>query len=107
MKYLQSDNSKNTYGLYRDEIGPGHLVAIIEFETVADGDKLIRPIASAPALLAVLTEPINNHRPDFASDIEEIARYLSDESGTLAADLRAKAQAIRAAVAEARGEAKP
>lgn len=61
--------------------------------------------AAASAMLAALTEGIGiPDSADFASDLEIIANFLKAYHPISADDLRRKAQAIRAAVADARGE---
>ena len=76
MKYLQSPNSKNVYGLYGSEIGPGHLVAIIECEPSVDGDKLIRLLAAAPDLFEaceVAHSTLSKKLKRFRSPLEQVA----------------------------------
>lgn len=103
MKYLPSPRSITAYGLYGDD---GKPIAIIEFEPSANYIELIRLIASAPALLAALTEGIGlTLSGDFASDLEVIATVLGDEFRVFAGRLEVKAQAIRGAIAAAKGEA--
>lgn len=111
MKYLQSPNSTNAYGLYGEVIGPGHLVAIIEFESSADGAKLIRPIAAAPEMLkalemvieaATVYNEVSGRYTDELTPGQIAIRQAAKEAGMLPAAYVMKA--VRAAVAEARGE---
>lgn len=87
----------------------GHTVNTENWQEVDEENKAnARLIASAPALLALLTEPIQNYHTislDFATDLECDADIIKEAGFKVrAAGLRAKAQAIRAALAAARGE---
>lgn len=69
-----------------------------DWQEAMDNGKLIK---AAPALLAALTEgigiPVND---SFAADLESVAWIVEDKYPDLRDKLRAKAQAIRAAVAQ-------
>lgn len=62
-------------------------------------------MTAAPLMLAVLTEGIGiPANSDFAADLDTIADQLDSRLPVYAEKIRAKAQAIRAAIAAARGE---
>lgn len=85
----------------------GHTVNTPNWPEVEEENKAnARLIAAAPALLAVLTEGVGIPvYEDFASDLETIANQLEWKGLPVYAEkIRAKAQAIRDAVSEARGE---
>ena len=60
--------------------------------------------AAAPDLLRLLTSPCSKSQPDFATDLEFVAVLLSNHGyDAIAADLLVRREAIRRAVARAKG----
>lgn len=84
----------------------GYTVNTEDWQEVDEENKAnAQLIAAAPVMLAALTEGLGIYPGyTFADDLEAIAEILDDYHLAIASNLEAKAQAIRAAIAQARGE---